>query len=260
MSALRVRSSRRLLRQLLSTAAMNRRYTLDVAAPLLRTQSYVDGRWVSAASDFPVVDPCTGQEIVRVSNCGPRRRPDGRGGRVRSQLLRRWFDLLVLHQEDLAKLITFECGKPMREAVGEILYSASFLEWFSEEARRVEGDIIASPFKDRKILFLKQPVGVATIITPWNFPSAMITRKVGAALAAGCTVVVKPAEDTPLSALALAELAEQAGIPPGVFNVVPCSRENTPTVGEVLCTDPLVAKISFTGSTATGKLLLKMAA
>uniref|UniRef100_A0A674P9V3 Succinate-semialdehyde dehydrogenase n=1 Tax=Takifugu rubripes TaxID=31033 RepID=A0A674P9V3_TAKRU len=265
--------SRRLLRQLLSTAAMNRRYTLDVAAPLLRTQSYVDGRWVSAASEFPVVDPCTGQEIVRVSNCGP---GDARTAvvaayeafqswkqttaKVRSQLLRRWFDLLVLHQEDLAKLITFECGKPMREAVGEILYSASFLEWFSEEARRVDGDIIASPFKDRKILFLKQPVGVATIITPWNFPSAMITRKVGAALAAGCTVVVKPAEDTPLSALALAELAEQAGIPPGVFNVVPCSRENTPTVGEVLCTDPLVAKISFTGSTATGKLLLKMAA
>uniref|UniRef100_A0A674P906 Succinate-semialdehyde dehydrogenase, mitochondrial n=1 Tax=Takifugu rubripes TaxID=31033 RepID=A0A674P906_TAKRU len=245
MSALCVRSSRRLLRQLLSTAAMNRRYTLDVAAPLLRTQSYVDGRWVSAASEFPVVDPCTGQEIVRVSNCGP--------GDARTAVVAA-YEAFQSWKQTTAK------GKPMREAVGEILYSASFLEWFSEEARRVDGDIIASPFKDRKILFLKQPVGVATIITPWNFPSAMITRKVGAALAAGCTVVVKPAEDTPLSALALAELAEQAGIPPGVFNVVPCSRENTPTVGEVLCTDPLVAKISFTGSTATGKLLLKMAA
>ncbi|MEQ2256263.1 Succinate-semialdehyde dehydrogenase, mitochondrial [Ilyodon furcidens] len=139
-------------------------------------------------------------------------------------------------------------------------YSASFLEWFSEEARRVYGDIVPPPANDRRILLLKQPVGVASIITPWNFPSAMITRKVGAALAAGCTVVVKPAEDTPLSALALAKLAEQAGIPPGVVNVVPCSREKTPSVGQVLCTDPLVAKISFTGSTATGKVLLRMAA
>uniref|UniRef100_A0A3P9M0K4 Succinate-semialdehyde dehydrogenase, mitochondrial n=1 Tax=Oryzias latipes TaxID=8090 RepID=A0A3P9M0K4_ORYLA len=151
-------------------------------------------------------------------------------------------------------------GKPMRESVGEVAYSASFLEWFSEEARRVYGDIVPASATDRKLLLLKQPVGVASIITPWNFPSAMITRKVGAALAAGCTVVVKPAEDTPLSALALAELAEKAGIPAGVFNVVPCSREKTPSVGQVLCTDPLVAKISFTGSTATGKLLLKMAA
>ncbi|MEQ2172458.1 Succinate-semialdehyde dehydrogenase, mitochondrial, partial [Goodea atripinnis] len=197
-------------------------------------------------------------------------------------------------------------GKPMRESLGEMAYSASFLEWFSEEARRVYGDIVPPPANDRRILLLKQPVGVASIITPWNFPSAMITRKVGAALAAGCTVVVKPAEDTPLSALALAkvnflfwfgwfclccfcshqishqcpqmlsrdppegahfyatscflQLAEQAGIPPGVVNVVPCSREKTPSVGQVLCTDPLVAKISFTGSTATGKVLLRMAA
>ncbi|EOB04583.1 Succinate-semialdehyde dehydrogenase, mitochondrial, partial [Anas platyrhynchos] len=170
-------------------------------------------------------------------------------------------------------------GKPLKEAQGEILYSASFLEWFAEEARRVYGDVIPASAKDRRILVLKQPVGVAAIITPWNFPSAMITRKVGAALAAGCTVVVKPAEDTPLSALALGEglfliqnalimqilflllqLANQAGIPAGVYNVVPCSRQQAAAVGEVLCTDPLVAKISFTGSTETGKILLKHAA
>ncbi|XP_061573825.1 succinate-semialdehyde dehydrogenase, mitochondrial [Cololabis saira] len=254
-------------------AAMQRLYSLDVAAPLLRTQGYLGGRWVSAGSEFPVLDPATGQELARVADCGPaeaKRAVDAAyeafqswkqvTAKERSVLLRKWFDLMTLHKDDLAKLITFECGKPLRESLGEISYSASFMEWFSEEARRVYGDIVPSPARDRKILLLKQPVGVASIITPWNFPSAMITRKVGAALAAGCTVVVKPAEDTPLSALALAELAEQAGIPAGVFNVVPCSREKTPAVGKVLCTDPLVAKISFTGSTATGKILLKMAA
>uniref|UniRef100_A0A7M4E7Z6 Succinate-semialdehyde dehydrogenase n=1 Tax=Crocodylus porosus TaxID=8502 RepID=A0A7M4E7Z6_CROPO len=167
--------------------------------------------------------------------------------------------LLQVNQEQI-NYVFITSGKPLKEAQGEILYSASFLEWFAEEARRVYGDIIPPAAKGRRILVLKQPVGVATIITPWNFPSAMITRKVGAALAAGCTVVVKPAEDTPLSALALAELANQAGIPAGVFNVVPCSRQQTPAVGEALCTDPLVAKISFTGSTATGKLLLHYAA
>ncbi|XP_030248947.1 succinate-semialdehyde dehydrogenase, mitochondrial-like [Sparus aurata] len=275
MSALCVLKTRCFLRQVLPglPAAMHRHYSLDVSAPLLRTQGYVDGRWVSAASVFPVLDPATGKEITRVADCGAAEAKQAVDAaykafhswkqctaKERSILLRKWFDLLTLHKEDLAKLITFESGKPLREAVGEITYAASFLEWFSEEARRVYGDIVPSPAKDRKILLLKQPVGVASIITPWNFPSAMITRKVGAALAAGCTVVVKPAEDTPLSALALAELAEQAGIPAGVFNVVPCSREKTPSVGEVLCTDPLVAKISFTGSTATGKVLLKMAA
>ncbi|XP_037639879.1 succinate-semialdehyde dehydrogenase, mitochondrial isoform X1 [Sebastes umbrosus] len=257
----------------LPITAMQRHYSLDVAAPLLRTQGYVDGRWLPTASVFPVLDPATGQEIARVSDCGPAEAKlavDAAykafhswklySAKERSILLRKWFELMTLHKEDLAKLITFECGKPMQESLGEVGYSASFMEWFSEEARRVYGDIVPSPARDRKILLLKQPVGVASIITPWNFPSAMITRKVAAALAAGCTVVVKPAEDTPLSALALAELAEQAGIPAGVFNVVPCSREKTPSVGEVLCTDPLVAKISFTGSTATGKVLLKLAA
>lgn len=254
-------------------ASVTRTHSLDVSAPLLRTQSFINGHWTSAASEFPVLDPATGQEIARVSDCGPgeaKQAVDAAYGafqswkhftaKERSLLLKKWFELMMLHKEDLAKLITFESGKPIRESLGEVAYSASFLEWFSEEARRVYGDIIPSPFRDRKLITLKQPVGVASIITPWNFPSAMITRKVGAALAAGCTVVVKPAEDTPLSALALAELAEQAGVPSGVVNVVPCSKEKTPSVGHVLCTDPLVAKISFTGSTATGKVLLKMAA
>ncbi|XP_034029817.1 succinate-semialdehyde dehydrogenase, mitochondrial-like [Thalassophryne amazonica] len=262
-----------LLQLLLPAAAAQRRYSLNISAQLLRTQCFVGGRWVSAASVFPVLDPATGQEIAQVSDCGPNEAKQAVDAAVqafsswkhstakeRSSLLRKWFDLMILHKEDLAKLITFECGKPMRESLGEVMYSASFLDWFSEEARRIYGDIVPSPTKDRKILLLKQPVGVVSVITPWNFPSAMITRKVGAALATGCTVVVKPAEDTPLSALALAELAQQAGIPAGVFNVVPCSRERTPSVGSVLCTDPLVDKISFTGSTATGKLLLKLAA
>ncbi|XP_072460065.1 succinate-semialdehyde dehydrogenase, mitochondrial isoform X1 [Notamacropus eugenii] len=241
---------------------------------LLRTDALVGGRWLpAAAGTFPVQDPATGAQIGRVADCGA---AEARGAvsaahqafcswkgvsaKERSSLLRKWYDLMIKNKDDLAKIITAENGKPLKEAQGEILYSAFFLEWFSEEARRIYGDIIYTPAKDRRALVLKQPVGVAAIITPWNFPSAMITRKVGAALAAGCTVVVKPAEDTPLSALALGELANQAGIPAGVYNVVPCSREKTKEVGEALCTDPLVSKISFTGSTATGKILLHYAA
>ncbi|XP_066208532.1 succinate-semialdehyde dehydrogenase, mitochondrial [Saccopteryx leptura] len=242
-------------------------------AALLRTDSFVGGRWLPAAAAFPVLDPASGAELGRVADCGA---PEARAAvsaaydafrswrdvsaKERSSLLRKWYNLMIQHKDDLAKIITAESGKPLKESEGEILYSALFLEWFSEEARRVYGDIISSPAKDRRVLVLKQPLGVAAVITPWNFPSAMITRKVGAALAAGCTVVVKPAEDTPFSALALAELSDQAGIPPGVCNVVPCSRNNARVVGEALCTDPLVSKISFTGSTATGKVLLRLAA
>ncbi|XP_062847354.1 succinate-semialdehyde dehydrogenase, mitochondrial-like isoform X1 [Trichomycterus rosablanca] len=252
---------------------LSRQYSVNLSAELLRTQGFINGRWVSAASTYPVLDPATGEELAKVSDCGPQQAQEAVGAaynafnswkshtaKERSFLLRKWFDLVNQHKEDLAKLITAECGKPLKESIAEMTYSASFLEWFSEEARRVYGDIVPPAAKDRKILLFKQPVGVSSIITPWNFPSAMITRKVGAAMAAGCTVVVKPAEDTPLSALALAELAAQAGIPPGVFNVVPCSREKAPAVGKILCTDPLVAKVSFTGSTATGKILLKHAA
>ncbi|XP_051576833.1 succinate-semialdehyde dehydrogenase, mitochondrial-like isoform X3 [Myxocyprinus asiaticus] len=218
MGSLYLSRCRCIVRQVYSglPSMLQRRYSLDISPQLLRTEGFIDGRWVSAASTFPVFDPATGEEIAKVSDCSTKEAQDAvnaaykafhvwksRTAKERSILLRKWFDLVTQHKDDLAKLITAEC---------------------------------------------------------WNFPSAMITRKVGAALAVGCTVVVKPAEDTPLSALALAELSVQAGIPPGVINVVPCSREKTPAVGELLCTDSLVAKISFTGSTATGKTLLRHAA
>ncbi|XP_019572375.2 succinate-semialdehyde dehydrogenase, mitochondrial isoform X2 [Rhinolophus sinicus] len=186
---------------------------------LLRTNSFVGGRWIPAAAAFPVLDPASGAELGRVADCGaPEARAAvcaaydafcnwrGVSAKERSSLLRKWYDLMIQNKDDLAKIITAESGKPLKEAQGEILYSALFLEWFSEEARRIYGDIISTPAKEKRALVLKQPLGVAAVITPWNFPSAMITRKVGAALAAGCTVVVKPAEDTPFSALALAEI------------------------------------------------------
>ena len=179
---------------------------------------------------------------------------------LRSTLLRAWYDLCVRHAEELATLLTAEQGKPLAEARGEIGYGNSFIEWFSEEARRVGGEVAASPTTTKEMLFIRQPIGVAAMITPWNFPNAMITRKVGAALAAGCTCVVKPAEDTPLSALALAQLADQAGIPPGVINIVTSSRANTAEVGGVLCESPLVAGLSFTGSTQVGKILYRQCA
>ena len=166
---------------------------------------------------------------------------------TRSGLLRSWYNLCVSHSEDLATLLTAEQGKPLAEARGEIVYGNSYIEWFSEEARRVSGEVAASPVNTKEMIFIRQPIGVAAMITPWNFPNAMITRKVGAALAAGCTCVIKPAEDTPLSALALAQLADEAGIPAGVINVVTTSRTHTSEVGRVLCESPLVAGLSFTG-------------
>uniref|UniRef100_A0A8D2CVA1 Succinate-semialdehyde dehydrogenase n=1 Tax=Sciurus vulgaris TaxID=55149 RepID=A0A8D2CVA1_SCIVU len=216
-----------------------------LSAALLRTDSFVGGRWLPAAAAFPVYDPASGATLGMVADCGV---PEARAAvRAAHEAFCSWRGVSVK-------------GKPLKEAQAEVLYSALFLEWFSEEARRIYGDIIHTSAKGKRALVLKQPLGVAAVITPWNFPSAMITRKVGAALAAGCTVVVKPAEDTPFSALALAQLANQAGIPPGVYNVVPCSRSKAKEVGEALCTDPLVSKISFTGSTATGKILLHYAA
>uniref|UniRef100_A0A8C5PGI6 Succinate-semialdehyde dehydrogenase, mitochondrial n=1 Tax=Leptobrachium leishanense TaxID=445787 RepID=A0A8C5PGI6_9ANUR len=243
----------------------------SLPSALLRSAAYIGGSWLhsSDSATFPVLDPATGAELLRVTDCGPRecrealRAASGAfpswreaPSKERSVLLRRWHDLMIQNKEDLARIITAENGKPMKEALGEIVYAAGFLEWFSEEARRVYGDVISVPLRDRRALTIKQPVGVATIITPWNFPSAMITRKVGAALAAGCTVVVKPAEDTPLSALALAEVRSFQA----VLESTMCSREKAPKVGEILCTDPSVAKISFTGSTSTGKILLRYAA
>uniref|UniRef100_A0A8C0NJR9 Succinate-semialdehyde dehydrogenase, mitochondrial n=1 Tax=Canis lupus familiaris TaxID=9615 RepID=A0A8C0NJR9_CANLF len=204
-----------------------------LCAALLRTDGFVGGRWLPAAAAFPVHDPASGAELGLVADCGVRearaavraaheafRGWRGAAAKERSSLLRKWYDLMMQNKDDLAKIITAESGKPLKEAQGEIVYSALFLEWFSEEARRIYGDVIYTPAKEKRALVLKQPLGVAAVITPWNFPSAMITRKVGAALAAGCTVVVKPAEHTPFSALALAELANQAGIPPATGKVL----------------------------------------
>ncbi len=176
----------------------------------------------------------------------------------RAAILRKWFELHLEHLEDLAELLTLEQGKPLEEAKGEIRYGASFIEWFAEEGKRIYGDVIPAHGRDKRIIVLKQPIGVVAAITPWNFPNAMITRKVAPALAAGCTVVVKPAEDTPLSALALAALAEEAGIPPGVFNVITTNKPEE--VGRELSTNPLVRKLSFTGSTVVGKLLMRQCA
>jgi len=232
---------------------------------LLREAGYVAGRWVEAPETIAVVNPASGRLIARVPNLGreaaeravaaaAEAQPAwaGQSAKARAQVLRRWFDLMMTHQEDLARLMTAEQGKPLAEARGEIAYAAAFLEWFGEEAKRAYGDVIPGHQADRRILTLKQPVGVVGAVTPWNFPAAMITRKVGPALAAGCTVVLKPSELTPLSALALAVLAEEAGVPPGVFNIV---TGEAPPIGEVLTTDPRVAKFTFTGSTAVGKML-----
>ena len=240
---------------------------------LLRQQVYIDGGWVDADSGarHPVRNPANGEVIAQVPDCGAaetRRAieaahaalPKWRAltAKERARLLRRWYDLIMEHQEDLARILTLEMGKPLAEARGEIAYGASYIEWFAEEGKRVYGEIIPEPVPGRRILVTREPVGVAATITPWNFPNAMITRKAGAALAAGCTVVSKPAEASPLSALALAELADRAGLPDGVFNVITTAR--AAMVGDEMCANPLVRKLSFTGSTAVGKLLMKQCA
>ncbi|KAJ2725982.1 hypothetical protein GGI07_000910 [Coemansia sp. Benny D115] len=242
---------------------------------LIRHQAYVDGKWINASSGktFDVKDPGTQQVLgsvadldaadVRQAVQAASQALDGwksMTGKHRSRLLRRWFDLIMENQADLGRLMTLEGGKPLSEALGEVAYGASFIEWFGEEAKRTYGDTIPSPVGSSRLLVIKQPVGVVGVVTPYNFPNAMITRKVGAALAAGCTVVARPAHETPYSALALCELAERAGIPAGVLNVVPCSAENTPEVGAELTTNPAIRKVSFTGSTAVGKMLAGQAA
>ena len=239
---------------------------------LLKTDAYIDGAWRAAqsAARFPVSNPADGLKLADVANCGraeadaaieaaARAWPDWRRktAKERATVMRTWFQLIMAHQEDLAKLMTAEQGKPMAESRGEIAYGASFVEWFAEEAKRIYGDTIPTVANDRRLLVFKEPVGVAAAITPWNFPNAMITRKVAPALAAGCTVVIKPAEQTPLSALALAELAGRAGIPPGVFNVVPADEARSIEVGKALCESPTVRKLSFTGSTAVGRILMQ---
>ncbi|XP_066997412.2 succinate-semialdehyde dehydrogenase, mitochondrial [Anabrus simplex] len=235
-------------------------------------KAYVDGKWVAATSGmtFKVLNPYDGKSLGVVPNMGEEdckaaieaahaafQEWQNTTAKERSMLLRNWYNLLVKNENELAKIITLEAGKPVKESVGEVQYGHSFVEWFSEEARRINGEVLCSPVKSKEMILIKQPIGVTGLITPWNFPMAMITRKAGAALAAGCTCVVKPAEDTPLTALALAALAEEAGFPKGVFNIVTCDRDNAPAIGKMLCESPLVAGISFTGSTEVGKLLYK---
>jgi succinate-semialdehyde dehydrogenase/glutarate-semialdehyde dehydrogenase len=242
-------------------------------ADLLRTRALIDGRWVEAAHGavFAVTDPATGATIAEVADSDPAMAGQAVEAAVaafgpwrdltakaRSALLRAWFDLVIANGEDLARLMSWEQGKPVAEARGEVAYAAGYLEWFAEEAKRAYGDIIPTPVAGRELMVFKEPVGVVAVITPWNFPMAMIARKFAPALAAGCTVVAKPAGETPLSALALAVLAQEAGIPPGVLNVLPTAR--TREVAEVWMRDPRVRKVSFTGSTGVGKLLARQGA
>jgi succinate-semialdehyde dehydrogenase/glutarate-semialdehyde dehydrogenase len=239
---------------------------------LFREQCYIDGQWVSAEAKktLAVINPANGQTLGTVPDMGAaetrraiqaaeRAWPAWRAktAKERAVILRKWFDLMMASQDDLGQLLTAEQGKPLAEARGEIAYGASFIEWFAEEGKRAYGDTIPSPWTDKRILVIKQPIGVAALITPWNFPNAMITRKAGPALAAGCTVVLKPAGKTPYSALAMAELGERAGIPKGVFNVI---TGNSRAIGGELCANPTVRKLSFTGSTETGRTLMKQCA
>jgi succinate-semialdehyde dehydrogenase/glutarate-semialdehyde dehydrogenase len=234
---------------------------------LLRQQAYVDGNWIDADSktSIAVTNPATGVQLATIPNMGvaeTRRAIDAasraladwksRTAENRSHILRRWYDLMLAHQDDLALLMTSEQGKPLAEAKGEILYAASYIEWFAEEAKRIYGTTIPSPWSDKRIIVTKEPVGVCAAITPWNFPSAMITRKVAPALAAGCTIIVKPATQTPLSALALAVLAERAGVPAGVFSVV---TGDSRAIGGEMTRHPDVHKLTFTGSTEVGRIL-----
>jgi len=241
----------------------------------LKTQGFIDGQWVAAVSGrlFSVTNPASGDVIAQVANMGGEDAmaavaaahaalPAWRAttSKERSIRLKRWNELILAHADALAQLMTAEQGKPLAEAKGEVIYGASFVEWFAEEAKRVYGDVIPSPMAGRKLFVFKEPIGVAAAITPWNFPLAMITRKCAPAIAAGCTVIVKPAEATPLTALALADLAAQAGFPPGVFNVIVGDAAAAPEIGKVLCEDTRVRKVSFTGSTEVGRILLRQSA
>ena len=241
--------------------------------PLLKNQLYIDGSWCNSAQGkcFAVINPATGEEIIRVADAtsidaeraivAAARAQElwaATTAKERSRLLRFWFDAVMDHQEELAQLLTLEQGKPLAEARGEIAYGASYIDWFADEARRIYGDVIAPPDQQKRILTIKQPVGVVAAITPWNFPNAMLARKLAPALAAGCAVIAKPAAETPLSALALACLAEQAGIPAGVINILPSTQAQT--LGELFCSHPQVRKLTFTGSTVVGKKLIAQSA
>jgi succinate-semialdehyde dehydrogenase / glutarate-semialdehyde dehydrogenase len=240
---------------------------------LLKTDALIGGEWVAGSARFDVTDPATGSKLADVANLGAESAeaavaaankawPAWRGktAKERAAILMKWFQLLHANADDLARIMTAEQGKPLAEAKGEVNYGASFLEWFAEEAKRVYGETIPSTDNNKRYLVIKQPVGVCAAITPWNFPIAMITRKVAPALAAGCPVVIKPAEATPLSALAVAELAQRAGMPAGVLNIITADASNSIEVGKVLCDSDAVRHLSFTGSTEVGRILMKQCA
>ena len=250
------------------------RYTWSLSDPdLLRTQAYINGEWVDAddGSTFPVYNPATGEVIADMADVGAaetRRaievaevaRHDwaARSPHERSAILRKWNDLMLDNVEDLAVIMTVEQGKVLAESRGETVYAASFIEWFAEEAKRIDGAVLPQPQTDRRGVVIRQPVGVCAAITPWNFPSAMLARKAGPALAVGCSMVAKPPHETPLSMTAMAELAHRAGLPAGLLNIVPTA--NSRIVGAELCENPTVRKLTFTGSTGVGKQLTKQCA
>ena len=240
---------------------------------LLKTSAFINGQWVQGQSTFEVTDPATGHKLADVANLGAAEAEQAiaaanaawpawknKTAKERSILLRKWFDLLIAHTEDLARLMTAENGKPLAESRGEVAYGASFVEWFAEEAKRINGETLPQFDNNRRLLVLRQPIGVCAAITPWNFPLAMITRKVAPAIAAGCPVVIKPAEQTPLTALAAAELALRAGIPAGVINIITADAANSIAIGKVLCASDVVRHISFTGSTEVGRILMAQSA
>jgi succinate-semialdehyde dehydrogenase/glutarate-semialdehyde dehydrogenase len=240
---------------------------------LLKTDALVNGQWVKGSSRFDVNDPATGAKLADVANLGAQDAETaiaaanaalpawrGKTSKERSILLRKWYDLLMANVEDLGRIMTAEQGKPFAEAKGEVMYGASFVEWYAEEAKRVNGETLPQFDNSRRLMVIKQPIGVCAAITPWNFPLAMITRKVAPALAAGCTVVIKPAELTPLTALAAGELALRAGIPAGVINLLTADSDNSIAAGKVFCASDIVRHISFTGSTEVGRILMAQSA
>lgn len=242
---------------------------------LFRTDSFINGEWTAADDNnrFTVNNPLDGALLAHVANVGVNETQRAiaaaekawfdwraRTAKERANLMRRWYELIIQHQDDLATLMTAEQGKPLAESRGEVGYGASFIEWFAEEAKRVDGDVLSTTSSNLRYLVLKQPVGVCAAITPWNFPLAMITRKAAPALAAGCTIVIKPAEQTPLTALAMTALAQEAGIPNGVLNVVTGDGKRSIEIGNTFCESPTVRKLSFTGSTEVGRILMKQCA
>jgi succinate-semialdehyde dehydrogenase/glutarate-semialdehyde dehydrogenase len=242
---------------------------------LFKEEAFINGKWVKSNSGktFPINNPATNEIIAQVVNLDATEAekaiaaaneafPKWKGitGKERAGLMRKWFDLILQNKDDLAILMTLEQGKPLTESAGEVVYGASFIEWYAEEAKRVSGTIPTTIWGDKRFMVLKQPVGVCVAITPWNFPNAMITRKIAPAMAAGCTIVIKPAEQTPLSALALAELAIRAGIPEGVMNIITADADQSIAIGKTLCASPVVRHLSFTGSTEVGRILMSQCA